>query len=836
MLAVVAGIGTRAAAEVMPYRVDEWTLHLWHLDEAGPPFADEVLRGGRPLEGLLNGARAGAPSLPRLETGLNCASGTGVLGDSDFRGGILLAMPATEDGAGDNVPGDFRFMGDDGAFTFEAVVKFDMLPMDAAPVAMDIISMDGDEDHRSFNFRVEQSGFLAFLPLHAGNWGGGALAAVPTSGPHAINTTDWFHVAVTYNGLENTPNNLSLYWTRLSDDQSAAHLIGQGTLVEDLSTLTSDFAIGNEARNFGGIGEAEPFMGTIDEVRISSVARDATDFLFVPPLSRLSPDEVKNGLASPSSLQLEMTEMTIDGSPVETDVPGLLSLPPGPHRLKFDIRVPPQRGLHPVRILTRLKGGNARWVPSLPGMILSFEALGASGETVSVIEFPVTGASSGWQGAPKDSHFTSRSEPFPVPSSARRIRVRLSSGSAETTGTFAIDNLTIRGRDEAGMGVNLCPKGDFETGERLEFPDGTPTGWMRAGSAPKIARMEMGPDGGMLALVDGDQSAEGVWVHELPVSAIPPDGATLLVSWEEMFNVISGNTHQAVFLNVPAGSYLFQAVATTIEDDLLEARIELPFEVRSRITSRLWFWGLAVALVVGSISVGVVAVLRQRSIRKLSELRIQNALEADRARIARDMHDDLGTRVTRLSMNVALVDRDLTKDPKMARGRLAKLAEASRELVTSMDGLVWAVNPANDNLDQLGDRLARITEETFQDSEVHYQIDIPYVLPDWPLRAPMRHNLLLAVKESLHNILQHAGPCEASLKLELNDTELRVEVVDHGRGFDRDHPDIGNGLGNLIHRMEATGGSCTIESEPGKGTKVLMVCPLDRILRYPSKR
>src|SRR5690606_10353385 len=141
--------------------------------------------------------------------------------------------------------------------------------------------------------------------------------------------------------------------------------------------------------------------------------------------------------------------------------------------------------------------------------------------------------------------------------------------------------------------------------------------------------------------------------------------------------------------------------------------------------------------------------------------RFQHALERDRSRIARDMHDDLGTRVTVLNMTAALARRDMEADPAKARRHLEKMSGAARELVSAMDDLVWAVDPAHDTLDHLASHLTRLAEEIFRDSPVRCRLDIPAELPARALSSDFRHHVSLAVKESLHNILQHAGPCEA---------------------------------------------------------------------------
>ena len=830
----VAPVLCAAPPSLAPCTPDEWTLHLWHLDEAAAPFADRAANG-TDLLGLLNNAEAGMPSLPGLGSSVSFHHDAGgVRGTSSLRGGILLAAAALADGNADNAPPGFRCTGEDGAFTIEAVVRFDVLPAQAGTIALGLVSMDGEGANRVFNFRVETSGFLAFIPLGVSVAGGGALAAIPTTGAHAINTTDWFHVATTYNGSEGTPNNLGLYWTRLDVPRTEAHLIGRGTLLADLRNQVADFAIGNEARDqsrtIPGNAEAEPFPGRIDEVRISSVARHPTDYGFVPPEQRRRPGQFDDKPPSKRILELELAGVLVDGEPVALPSGGrTLTLPPGAHRLDIDFGIKPQDTREPVKLRCRLRGVDDRWIESGRGMVLACEVLDAGGQAVSTAQFPALGASWGWQTGLHDSTLTPRSEPFHVPAGGRSVRFQLRSGTDDTTGTLAIDGFDLALPSKAGGGASPWPGPPFGRRERTTDPARLPPGWVRSGSSPMIARAADSASGPVLALVDGDQSASGVWTSVVDLPALPPDGVTTLLQWNEAYNVIGGASHRATFLRVPPGEYAFEAIATGTGEQPTGAHLALPLVVRAPFWSRPWLRAAAAACVIGSLAIGVLAFYRQRGARRLEGLRLQNALALDRARIARDMHDDLGTRITLLTMDATLAQGDLDGSPEHARRHLGRIAGSARDLVAAMDDLVWAVDPANDTLDHLADHLARLAEDMFQGSPVRCRVEIPHVLPARTVTSDLRHHLSLAVKEALHNILQHAGPCEASLTLAINGDWIEVVAADSGRGFDHSVPSTGHGRGNLPHRMEALGGTCGLEGTPGRGTRVVLRCPLSPV-------
>ncbi|RYD49011.1 MAG: hypothetical protein EOP85_02420, partial [Verrucomicrobiaceae bacterium] len=186
------------------------------------------------------------------------------------------------------------YAGADGAFTFEGIVRIDFDPTIAAipSNSMQIVTGEADEvSNRVWQFRLVPWGGpgntgtrpkLEFINLH-GNVNIQPLAVeLPlTDDPDAIVQGKWYHVAVTYNGSENTPDNLKLYWTLLDPSRTQANEVFSGQMTEDLITSTPDFTIGNEGRDGSpATGSTDGFAGVIDEIRISDIARTPAQFLF----------------------------------------------------------------------------------------------------------------------------------------------------------------------------------------------------------------------------------------------------------------------------------------------------------------------------------------------------------------------------------------------------------------------------------------------------------------------------------------------------------------------------------------------------------------------------
>ena len=323
-------LNTLGAAVGGPFTVDANTLHLWHFDDAAGPAVDSVSGGLN----LTNVDQSAEPA--NVGAGVTQATANAVFASTSFTGfgtsvgfaNNALAPAAVNTGAQatspqrpiliggtalstndstDAVPFSFA-NSTTGAFTWEAIVKFDSSfdPANAAyriggattpgsvggGYPMEIISGEGDANAgRNWQFRFDQIGTgtastangvtkprLEFANLHQISGNQSIAVDLPTSGANAVNNNDWFHLAVQYNGSPNTANNLSFFWTDISTTPSATlpALLAQVQMTQSLATTPTSFAIGDEARDAGsGAGEGESFVGKIDEVRMSGVARYA---------------------------------------------------------------------------------------------------------------------------------------------------------------------------------------------------------------------------------------------------------------------------------------------------------------------------------------------------------------------------------------------------------------------------------------------------------------------------------------------------------------------------------------------------------------------------------
>jgi signal transduction histidine kinase len=212
-------------------------------------------------------------------------------------------------------------------------------------------------------------------------------------------------------------------------------------------------------------------------------------------------------------------------------------------------------------------------------------------------------------------------------------------------------------------------------------------------------------------------------------------------------------------------------------------------------------------------------------IRNRQRAELQRAAEAERARIARDLHDELGTGLTEVSL---LADAGLAESHGMGKEphRFHDIAEKARALVSGLDVIVWAIDPKRNSLQSFADYLGRYATELFSASDIVCRFKIPIECDPVTMTEAARHSLFLAVKEALNNVLRHASATEVELQISQSPDLLQVVVADNGRGFDWHKIQPGDGLANLQARLEALNGQCLIESQEGKGTTVRFSVPL----------
>jgi signal transduction histidine kinase len=274
------------------------------------------------------------------------------------------------------------------------------------------------------------------------------------------------------------------------------------------------------------------------------------------------------------------------------------------------------------------------------------------------------------------------------------------------------------------------------------------------------------------------------------------------------------------------GEYRFRVAACNNdgvwneEGDLLAFRV-MPFFWET------WMFKAALGCAtLAALGIIVALVQRQRYRRRLDRLQRQREMEQERTRIARDLHDDLGTGLTQIGMLSALANRETTPSNE-AKELVQEVRGRARELVIALDEIVWAVNPTNDSLAGLIGYLGHFAEEFYRPTNIRLRLDVPQQIPPTVVSAESRHHLFLAFKEAVNNAARHSGATQVQMRLEILADEAVIHVEDNGRGFETQTASPqGNGLANMKRRLEQIGGRAELKSILGQGTTVSFHVPL----------
>jgi len=284
---------------------------------------------------------------------------------------------------------------------------------------------------------------------------------------------------------------------------------------------------------------------------------------------------------------------------------------------------------------------------------------------------------------------------------------------------------------------------------------------------------------------------------------------------------VEAGTRRSVQYNLlPAGDYRFAVKACNSDQIWNEDGCALTLKILPHYYETAWFRALAGLAAAGLVAGAARFAVHRRLHRRLEELARQQAVERERARIAKDIHDDLGA-----SLTLIAVLGDLAKQERGVE-RIEKMAGTAREAVKSLDEIVWAVNPRNDTLAHLIDYTGQFAANYLRAAGVRCLLDVPEQPPTHEVPANTRHNVFLVVKEALQNVIKHARATEVWLRIQATTEGLRIVIEDNGCGFERPTEDaLADGLRNMRQRMNELGGQCRIQSRPGAGTHIIVEAP-----------
>lgn len=217
----------------------------------------------------------------------------------------------------------------------------------------------------------------------------------------------------------------------------------------------------------------------------------------------------------------------------------------------------------------------------------------------------------------------------------------------------------------------------------------------------------------------------------------------------------------------------------------------------------------------------------------LVEARDAASRREERERLARDLHDEVGSRLSRMSLMAELVRQD-PLDPARTTTQVNQLTATARDLRSAMEQMVAGLKAGPDTLEGLVEVISRQADDYLFGTAMQCYQDLPLELPPGGIPARVREELLPCIREALANIIRHSKATEVWVRIRCEHRQFSVQVEDNGVGFSPAKAKGGNGLQHFHERMNNVGGTCEIRSAPGAGTSIAFNLPLPGALPCPS--
>jgi signal transduction histidine kinase len=275
------------------------------------------------------------------------------------------------------------------------------------------------------------------------------------------------------------------------------------------------------------------------------------------------------------------------------------------------------------------------------------------------------------------------------------------------------------------------------------------------------------------------------------------------------------------YARLPPGTFRFRVRAVRANGLASETPATVGITVNPPLWRRTWFLGLA----------AVAAVLTAYAAHRLRVSRVLE-LERVRTRIATDLHDDIGSSLSRMAILSEVVRRDIGDSHPEAGRTVAKIADAAREMVDATGDIVWSIDPRQDDVDHLVVRVREFAAGVFDAKGISWTLDVGPEIAARKLTPEQRRQLFLIFKEAMHNVVRHSACARVAMRFAIESHRLVAEIRDDGCGFAPEAGPAtsgrrgGHGLGSMRARAIKLGGRLEVQTSAGRGTQLKLSAPL----------
>ncbi|MCX6269841.1 MAG: triple tyrosine motif-containing protein [Bacteroidetes bacterium] len=301
--------------------------------------------------------------------------------------------------------------------------------------------------------------------------------------------------------------------------------------------------------------------------------------------------------------------------------------------------------------------------------------------------------------------------------------------------------------------------------------------------------------------------------------------AFLLEGYDEKW-ISAGTLNNIRYQRLPPGKYRLLVKITTA-DNQYGPDVIYVFTISYPYYQTWWFILLVIALIFFILRFIIRIYLRNKYLHRIHSLEKERAIQAERLRISKDMHDDIGTGISQIAI-LSEIAKKTASQPETNRSVLDKISKVAGELIDNISTMIWITKTEYDNLESLLYYLREYAGSLFENTIIMVDFQVPEEIPKQPLHNQVRRNIFLIYKEILNNILKHSHAKNVYILMEFSQGQLHLHITDNGVGFDITREKLFHeGLKNMNKRAAESNGSLMIKSSPGEGTTVELSCTIN---------
>ena len=322
--------------------------------------------------------------------------------------------------------------------------------------------------------------------------------------------------------------------------------------------------------------------------------------------------------------------------------------------------------------------------------------------------------------------------------------------------------------------------------------------------------------------------------------------AYMLEGFDEEW-IFSGTRRFVTYTNLDAGEYIFRVKATNSDGVWNETGTKLTIIINPPFWATWWAYSIYVILFI-SVLISLrsfeikrrkkkeeerlrrereAALLREA---KLKAITIEQEKELEkqkiRNRIAQDLHDEIGSNLSSISLMSDLIQKSEETDPDSIN-KIRRIHKVAKDSSQAMRDIVWITNPTSDNLKDLITKMNEIANDML--AGINWKFDFPEETNNINLSPETKRNVFLIFKEALNNIIKHSGAKNAVVRLKISDKNLLLAIKDDGKGINTGSVSSGNGLKNMQNRANEINGILKLNSSPGKGTTLALAVNITQV-------